>query len=217
MKKYIAELIGTFALVFFGTGAIIVNDITNNSFGLTGIAIAFGLVVTAMIYTLGFISGAHINPAVTIAFFVRKDIDLKESIFYILFQILGAIFASSTLRILFVSHKTLGMTLPSGTVLQSFLMEFIATFFLMLVILGITQLGTIQTKALAGIVIGATVTAMIFTAGPISGGAFNPARSIGPAIVVGNLEHLWLYIISPILGTLAAVFLWNYLVDKTLY
>jgi len=211
MKKYIAELIGTYALVFFGTGAIIVNDIANNSFGLTGIAIAFGLVVTMMIYTFGSISGAHINPAVSIAFYFKKDISLKNTLYYILFQIIGAILASLTLKILFTDHQTLGMTLPSGSVLQSFIMEIISTFFLMLVILGITEQETIQVQSLAGILIGATVTAMIFTAGPISGGSFNPARSIGPAIVAGNFQYLWLYVLSPILGALVAVLLWKFL------
>lgn len=211
MKKYLAELIGTFGLVFFGTGSIIVNNVTNNSFGLVGIALTFGLIVLVMIYIFGNISGAHINPAVTIAFAIRKDINLKETSFYIVFQIIGAILASVLLKIMFPSSESLGMTLPSSTISQSFIMEFISTFFMMLAILGITQQGNEHTKSLAGIVIGFVVLALIFVAGPISGGSFNPARSIGPALISGNLEHLWLYLVSPTLGAIFAVFIWKYL------
>ncbi len=211
MKKYIAELLGAFGLVFFGTGSIIVNELTNNSFGLVGIAIAFGLIVTVMVYIFGAISGAHINPAVTIAFIIIKKISIKNAAFYIVFQVVGAILASLTLKFLFPENKSLGMTLPQGSVSQSFIMELITTFFLMLSILGITQQGSNNSKSLAGIIIGFTVLAMIFIAGPISGGSFNPARSIGPAIIVGNLTHLWLYLLSPTLGTILAVFTWRFL------
>ncbi|HIE45714.1 MAG TPA: MIP family channel protein [Flavobacteriaceae bacterium] len=211
MKKYIAELIGTFGLVFFGTGSIIVNEISNGTIGLIGIALAFGLIVTVMIYIFENISGAHINPAVTIAFAVRKDIDLKETVFYIIFQIIGAILASVLLKVMFPTIENLGMTLPSSSISQSFIIEFVSTFFLMLTILGITQQGSEQSKSLTGIVIGFVVLAMIFVAGPISGGSFNPARSIGPAIVSGNLQHLWLYLVSPTLGAIFAVFIWKYL------
>jgi len=214
MKKYIAELTGTYALVFFGTGAIIVNNISSNSFGLHGIAIAFGLIVTVMIYTFGVISGAHINPAVSIAFAIKEKTPIKQTFFYILFQVIGAILASLTLSLLFPTHELLGMTLPSGSPLQSFIMEFITTFFLMLVILGVTQQGTSHTKSLAGLIIGATVAAMIFTSGPVSGGSFNPARSIGPALVVGNFQYLWLYITSPTLGAMTSVLLWKYLTSE---
>ncbi len=214
MRRYLAEFLGTYGLVFFGTGAIIVNDITSNSFGLTGIAIAFGLIVAVMIYTFGSISGAHINPAVTIAFTLKKKLDLKDCFGYIICQIIGAIAASFTLHFLFRNHQTLGMTLPSGTVLQSFIMEYISTFFMMFTILGVTKKGNSNTKSLAGIVIGFVILAMIFVAGPVSGGAFNPARSIGPAVVVGNYNHLWIYLTAPIFGTVTAVFVWNFLFEK---
>ena len=214
MKKYIAELIGTFALVFFGTGAVIISSLTENSLGLTGISIAFGLVVTVMIYTFGNISGAHINPAVSIAFAIKDKSPIKDTLLYIAFQVTGAILASVILSILFPTDTYLGTTLPSGTVSQSFIMEFISTFFLMLVILGVTQQGTAHTKAFTGLVIGATVTTMIFTAGPVSGGSFNPARSIGPALISGKIQYLWLYIISPTLGAITATLIWKYLTSS---
>ncbi len=211
MKKYLAELVGTFGLVFIGTGSIIVNDTSSGAVGLVGIAIAFGLIVTTMIYVFGPISGAHINPAVTISFFLKKAISIKDTFFYILFQIIGAIIASLLLYILFPDHKTLGSTMVSDTILQSFIMEIVATFLLMLAILGITQQGEKETKALAGIIIGAIVMAMIFVAGPISGGSFNPARSIGPALISGNSQDLWLYIFAPTCGATIAVFTWKYI------
>lgn len=211
MKKYLSELIGTFALVFFGTGAIIVNDFSNNAFGLVGIAITFGLIVTVMIYIFGQISGAHINPAVTVAYVFKKEIKLWDAFFYMVFQIIGAILASLTLHFLFKNHKTLGVTLPSGSVMQSFMMEIISTFFLMITILGVTEQKSNIIKSISGIIIGFVVLAMIFVAGPISGGSFNPARSIGPALVSGNLDYLWIYLSAPFIATILAVFVWNFL------
>lgn len=211
MKKYIAELIGTFGLVFIGTGSIVVNESSNGAVGLVGIALAFGLIVATMIYVFGNISGAHINPAVTISFAIKKEISKKDAIFYIIFQVLGAILASVILKILFPENKNLGLTTVSGTIMQSFIMEVVSTFLLMLVILGITQQGEKESKALAGIIIGAIVLAMIFVAGPISGGSFNPARSIGPALVSGNFQNLWLYITAPTIGAAIGLFIWKYL------
>ncbi len=209
MKKYIAEFIGTFGLVFIGTGSMIVNEHSNGAVGLVGIALAFGLIVTTMIYVFGNISGAHINPAVTISLAIDKQISKKDTLFYVIAQILGAILASILLKILFPENAKLGTTLPSGTLLQSAIMEIVSTFLLMLVILGVTQKGNKESKALAGIVIGAIVLAMIFVAGPISGGSFNPARSIGPALISGNLQHIWLYIIMPIVGAVMATLVWK--------
>ena len=131
MKKYIAEFIGTYALVFFGTGAILVNDLTNGAITHSGICIVFGLIVTVMIYTFGPISGTHINPAVTIGFKISGCFDKKEVVPYIIAQIIGACGASLTLLLLFVEHGNLGATLPSGTILQSFILEIILTYFLM--------------------------------------------------------------------------------------
>lgn len=211
MKRYLAEFIGTFGLVFIGTGSIIVNEQTNGSVGLVGIAFAFGLIVATMIYTFEKISEAHFNPAVTISFAIDKLISKKEALIYIVFQILGAIFASFLLHILFPDNKNLGTTLPSGTILQSGIMEIITTFLLMMVIFKTKDPN--QSSAIIGITIGAVITAMIFVAGPISGGSFNPARSIGPALISGNLQHLWLYLVTPTIGTVLAFFVWRVVRD----
>ena len=134
-KKYIAELIGTYALVFCGTGAIIINDVTGGAVSHLGIAMTFGFIVTAMIYAIGDISGAHINPAVSIAFWAAGEFTGKDLMPYIIAQLLGAILASATLYFLFPSASTMGETLPAGTAMQSFILEIILTFFLMFVII----------------------------------------------------------------------------------
>lgn len=129
MNKYTAEFIGTFALVFCGTGAIVIDQQTNGAITHVGVAITFGLIVMAMIYTLGNISGAHLNPAVTIAFTIAKRFQLKQVLPYIISQLTGAFLASITLHYLFPTNQTLGTTLPAGLPMQSFFLEFILTFF----------------------------------------------------------------------------------------
>lgn len=212
MKKYLAEFIGTFALVFCGTGAIIVNERSNVALGLVGIAFAFGIIVSAMIYVFGNISGAHINPSVTIALVTGKLILIKDAILYILFQILGALLASILLKFMFSENRTLGATIPSSGLFQSFILELILTFFLMLTILGVTSKK--EFSNIAGFIIGIVVTGIILVAGPISGGSFNPARSLAPAIVSGNISALWIYISAPILGAIIAMLIWK-LFSKT--
>jgi aquaporin Z len=207
MKKYIAECIGTFALVFCGTGAIIVNEQSNGSLGLIGIALSFGIIISAMIYVFGNISGTHINPAVTIALVIGKLTTIKEALGYIIAQLLGAIVASLLLKYMFIENVSLGATIPSGKILQSFLLEFVLTFFLMLTILGVTAKK--EFSNIAGLMIGVVVTGIILFAGPISGGSFNPARSIAPALVSGNLTALWIYISAPTLGAILAIFVWK--------
>ncbi len=211
MKKYLAEFIGTFALVFCGTGSIIV-DQEFGGVGLIGIAAAFGIIITAMIYIFGNISGAHINPAVTIALYFGKKMPRNEVLGYIIAQILGAFLASAILLLMFPSNKILGSTLPIGGVTESIVIEIIMTFFMMLTILGITARK--EYSNLVGLVIGLTVTGIIFMAGPISGGSFNPARSIAPAVLSGNVSSLWIYLIFPTIGTIMAVFLWKYVFEK---
>lgn len=213
MKKYIAEFIGTFALVFCGTGAVVVNSLSNGSLGLLGISAAFGIVIIGMIYVFGSISGAHINPAVTIALAVGKLIPKKEMLGYVIAQVLGAFFASALLFLIFPRAETLGETLPSiGSIASSFVLEAVLTFFLMLTILGITSKK--EHAHLAGIVIGVFVMGIILIAGPISGGSFNPARSLAPAILLGNIDALWIYIIAPILGSVLAMFLWEFISNE---
>jgi aquaporin NIP len=210
MKKYLAEFIGTFALIFCGTGAIIINQETNGVISHGGIAITFGLIVMCMIYTFGEISGAQFNPAVTIAFAVANKFDKKEVLPYIGSQIAGAFLATFILKFLFPTNQNLGATLPAGTQMQSFILEFILTFILMLVILNVSQ-GSKETGLFAGIAIGGTVLLEAMFAGPICGASMNPVRSLSPAVVSGNWADLWIYISAPILGAIFAVFIWKIL------
>ena len=210
MKKYLAELIGTFILVFCGTGAMVVNDQTNGQVTHVGVAITFGLIVTALIYALGNKSGAHFNPAVTIAFSVVNLFPKKEILPYVIAQIAGALIASATLKLLFPTNQNLGATLPSGTQLQSFVLEIILTFILMFVILFTSQ-GSKETGTMAGLAIGGVVLLEAMFAGPICGASMNPARSISPAVVSGNVYVLWLYILAPISGAIVAAFSWKFL------
>ena len=213
MRKYVAELLGTFALVFCGTGAIIINHETSGVITHTGIAITFGLIVMSMIYALGNISGCHINPAVTIAFTIANRFPAKEVLPYLLSQLSGAFLASFTLKYLFPHNDTLGATLPSGTALQSFILEFILTFFLMLVIINVAT-GSKEQGMFAGLAIGAVVLLEAMFAGPVCGASMNPARSIAPAIVSGHLENLWVYIAAPISGAAAAIPVCTFLNSK---
>ena len=213
MKKYIAEAIGTFALVFCGTGAIIINEETNGTVSHAGIAITFGLIVMAMIYALGNISGAHLNPAVSVAFAVAKRFSLKQLPPYIMSQLMGAIAASLVLRFLFPGNQLLGATMPHASEWQSFVLEFILTFFLMLVIINVAT-GSKEQGMFAGLAIGSTVLLEAMFAGPICGASMNPARSLAPAVVSGHPEHLWIYLIATTAGAAAAIPVWKYLSVK---
>ncbi|MFN0188329.1 MAG: aquaporin [Bacteroidia bacterium] len=206
MKKYYAEAIGTYMMVFCGTGAIIINQEMNGVITHPGIAATFGLIVAAVIYALGDVSGAHINPAVTIAFALRKVFPVKEILPYILSQSVGAILASFTLHLLFPLNEQLGGTSPAGSITQTFILEILLTFFLMFVILRVSQ-GCREQGIMAGMAIGAVVLLEALFAGPISGASMNPARSLGPAIVSGELQFLWIYVSAPIIGSSLAVWI----------
>jgi len=199
MRKYLAEFLGTFALVFCGTGAIIINEHTGGQIGHIGIAITFGLIVTAMIYSFGDISGAHFNPVVTVGFWAAKRLNKKELVPYISAQLTGAFIATAILKLLFPDNVNLGTTLPSGSVMQSFILEIILTFILVLVIISTSQ-GSKEAGIMAGIAIGFTVLLEAMFAGPISGASMNPARSIAPAVVSGNVQFLWIYLAAPFIG-----------------
>lgn len=213
MRKYLAEIIGTFALVFCGTGAIVINQESGGAITHVGIAITFGLIVAAMIYSIGDISGAHLNPAVTIAFWVSRAFPVKEIVPYILSQGIGAFLASLTLHYLFPTNSTLGATLPAGSAMQSFILELILTFILMFVIIHVAK-GSKEQGMFAGIAIGSVVLLEAMFAGPICGASMNPIRSLAPAIVSGHLENLWVYLTAPLLGAILAVLSWMLLKQK---
>jgi aquaporin NIP len=204
MKKLLAEFLGTYALVFAGTGAIVVNQQLGGSITHVGIAITFGLIVMSMIYTFGDISGAHMNPAVSIAFTVAGRFPVRQLPAYVATQLAGALMASLTLKLMFPANVLLGGTMPSGGELQSLVMEFILSFFLMLVIFNVAT-GSKEKGMFAGLAIGSVVALEAMFAGPVCGASMNPARSIGPAVMSMHLEHLWLYIVAPIAGAVAAV------------
>jgi aquaporin NIP len=204
MKKFCAEILGTFALVFAGTGAIVINEVSGGAITHVGIALTFGLIVLAMIYTVGDISGAHLNPAVTVGFWAARRMSGREVLPYIASQITGAILASALLRLLFPENKLLGATLPAGSEMQSFVLETILTFFLMLTILNVST-GAKEKGITAGIAVGAVIALEAMFAGPICGASMNPARSLAPALVSGHFEHLWIYLIAPPLGACAAM------------
>lgn len=209
MKKFISEMIGTFALVFCGTGAIIINQETG-VITHPGVAITFGLIVMTMIYALGDISGAHLNPAVTIAFSIAGRLRWKESYMYIGAQLSGALVASIILRFLFPANEFLGSTLPAGSQMQSFVLEGILSFLLMFVILNVS-VGPKERGITAGIAIGAVVGLEAMFAGPISGASMNPARSFAPAIISGHLESVWVYLLAPFVGMILSVLCFNVL------
>lgn len=204
MKQYIAESIGTFALVFAGTGAIVVNDMSNGAITHVGIAITFGLIVMAMIYSIGDISGAHINPAVTLALWCGRRFPSRDVVPFIVSQLIGALLASGLLRTMFWEHPNLGATLPAGPWAQSFIFEIVLTFLLMFVILNVST-GAKKNGIMAGAAIGSVVALEAMFAGPVSGASMNPARSIGPALVSGQLSHAWLYVAAPVIGAFLAV------------
>lgn len=208
MKRYLAEFIGTFALVFCGTGAVVIDEVTHGAVSHVGVAFTFGLIVIAMIYSFGEISGAHINPAVTLAFWVAGRFDKKGIIPYIVSQLAGAVLASVVLKLMFPASPDLGATLPAGSYLQSFILEFILTYILMLVILNVSQ-GSKETGIMAGMAIGSTVLLEAMFAGPICGASMNPARSFAPAVVSGNVQSLWIYIIAPVAGAITASLTWK--------
>jgi aquaporin Z len=208
--KYLAEILGTFAIVFCGTGAIIINQETAGAITHVGVAITFGLIVMCMIYALGNISGAHFNPAVTLAFALFNKFKWKQVLPYVMSQTLGAFAASTLLRLLFPANKLLGATLPSGVWSQTFILEFILTFLLMLVILHVAN-GSKEQGMFAGLAIGATVLLEAMFAGPICGASMNPVRSLAPAIVSGHTQYLWVYLTATVFGALSAVPVWKLL------
>jgi aquaporin NIP len=203
-KKLLAEFLGTFALVFAGTGAIVINHASHGAIAHGGIAVTFGLIVLAMVYAFGDVSGAHLNPAVTTGFALAGRFSWADVPGYVAAQLAGAFAASALLRLLFPADPTLGATLPAGSAWQSFVLEAVLTFLLMLVILSVST-GAKEKGITAGIAVGAVIALEAMFAGPISGASMNPARSVSPALISGHLEHLWVYLAAPLLGACLAV------------
>lgn len=204
VKKCLAEFIGTFALVFAGTGAIVINEVSGGTITHVGVALTFGLIVLAMIYTIGDISGAHINPAVTLGFFMARRFAGKQVVPFIAAQCAGALLASAILHFLFPQDATLGATLPAGPAMQSFILETILTVLLMLAVLSVST-GAKEKGMTAGIAIGSVIALEAMFAGPICGASMNPARSLAPAVVSGHLNALWIYLLAPMVGALIGV------------
>ena len=203
-----AEFMGTFILVFCGTGAAVVNELHNGVITHAGVAITFGLIVMAMIFTFGERSGSHLNPAVSLAFALHKTFPVKEVLPYTISQLAGGTAASFALKILFPASVYLGATLPSGTALQSWVLEFFLTLFLMLTVLHVSERGK-EKGMVAALAVGAIVAVEAMFAGPVSGASMNPARSLAPALASGHLQHVWIYLSAPLAGSLSAVFLYR--------
>jgi MIP family channel proteins len=211
---YLAEAIGTFGLVFAGCGAIVINTLSQGQITHVGVGLVFGLVVAVMIYALGHISGAHLNPAVTLGFVLARHFPLRHLIGYWLAQCVGAVLAAGCLRLLFGNVAALGATLPAGSggAWQSFALEALLTFFLMFVIVAMAT----DTRAVgqaAALAIGSTVGLEALFAGPISGASMNPARSLGPALVSGTWADLWVYLLAPLLGAVVGAYVYRWLRD----
>ena len=208
-RRLTAEFVGTFTLVFAGCGAIMV-DAKTNALGHVGVALSFGLVIMAMVYAVGHLSGAHLNPAVTFAFALSRHFPWRRAFGYSGAQLLGALAAAALLRASLGNIAHVGATLPSGSDAQSFLWELLLTFFLMFVIMAVAT----DTRAVgeaAAIAIGGTVGLDAMFGGPISGASMNPARSIGPAFVSGDLHALWVYIAAPLAGAALGAVIYQFL------
>jgi aquaporin Z len=202
-NRCVAEGIGTFALVFAGCGAIVVDDTSGGVLGHVGVSLVFGIVVMAMVYSVGNVSGAHINPAVTLGFLFAGRLDRRAVLPYVGSQLLGAVAAAAMLRVLFLEHGTLGATLPTGGLLRSFVLEVLLSYLLMFVILNVST-GHMEKGIMAGVAVGGTVAVGALLGGPVTGASMNPARSLGPALVSGHLEALWVYLVAPVIGMFLA-------------
>ncbi|KAF9588853.1 hypothetical protein IFM89_016816 [Coptis chinensis] len=201
LQKLVAELLGTYFMIFAGCTAVVINIKKDSVITHPGVSITWGLVVMVMVYSLGHISGAHFNPAVTIAHTACKRFPLKQVPAYIFVQVIGSTLASGTVRLLFGAKQFPG-TIPAGSDMQSLVLEFIITFFLMFVISGVST-DDRAVGELAGIAVGAVIVANIIFSGQTSGASMNPARSLGPAFIYGRYDSLWVYLVGPTLGALA--------------
>lgn len=211
LPALLAEMTGTFFLVFFGCGMVIVSQLYTNSLAAVAIPLVFGGAVSIMIYTVGHISGAHFNPAVTLAFVVSRRLSLPKAFMYILFQCLGAVLASAIhMFIMGKAGHSFGVTHYQIAVHQAFVMELVLSFCLMFVIMAVAT-DTRAVGELAGIAIGSAVAICAFVGGPLTGASMNPARSLGPAFVSNDLSQIWLYVLAPLVGTVLAALFYNFI------
>lgn len=210
LTRYFNEFVGTFILVFVGAGAIVINAETGNPIGTLGIGIVFGLVVMVVITATGHISGAHINPAVTLAFALTRHFPVRDILPYWGAQLGGAALASGIVLWMLGDAANVGATLPRDSAAQAFGLEFFLTFILMFVIMAVAT-DTRIIKSNAALAIGATVALEAIYAGPISGASMNPARSFGPAVASGVFLHHWIYWAGPILGAAFGALLYKFL------
>ncbi|KAJ7553674.1 hypothetical protein O6H91_06G108100 [Diphasiastrum complanatum] len=201
-QKVAAEMIGTFFIVFAGCGAAMVDYQSHGAVTHVGISLTFGLVVTAVVYSIGHISGAHCNPAVTIAFATVKEFPWKYAPVYIVAQVLAAIASAFALRFIIDDVANIGATIPAGSDLQSLAIETIVTFILMFVVMAVAT-DPRAVGELGGLTIGSTIALNALFGGPISGASMNPARSFGPAVAANNYDAIWVYILGPIVGAVA--------------
>ena len=203
-QQLAAEFFGTFALVFAGTGAIVINGFSGGAVTHPGIACTFGLVVMALCYALGDISGCHLNPAVSVGLVAAGKFSIQRLLPWVLAQCAGAVAASLLLRLMFPDDRLLGATLPAGSAMQSFVLEFLLSWLLMFVILNVS-VDTPVKRQFGGLAVGAVVGLEALFAGPVSGASMNPARSLAPALVAGHLQSLWIYLLAPTAGAVFAV------------
>ncbi|OIT26172.1 PREDICTED: aquaporin NIP1-1-like isoform X2 [Nicotiana attenuata] len=208
IQKIIAETLGTYFLIFAGCGSAAVNA-DKGMVTFPGISIVWGLVVMVMVYSVGHISGAHFNPAVTISFATCKRFPWKQVPAYVAAQVIGSTLASGTLRLIFNGkHDHFLGTSPSGSDIQSLVLEFIITFYLMFVVSGVST-DNRAIGELAGLAVGATVLLNVMFAGPVSGASMNPARSLGPAIVWSHYRGIWVYMLGPTAGAISGAWVYN--------
>lgn len=220
MKALVAEFIGTFTLVFVGVGAIAADYITGGAAGLTGVALAHGLAIATMVAAIGAISGGHLNPAVTIGFLVVGKINPQNAFGYVISQCLAAIVAVALLKMCLPNEVLWDINFgtpavsdaPETTTSMALITEVILTFILMFVIYG----SAVDRRAqkMGGLFIGLAVTLGILMGGPISGAAMNPARHLGPALLGGGTQDLWIYWVGPVLGAVLAAVLYKYLLEE---
>jgi len=203
LRILISELMGTFFLVLMGCGSIVVNDLSGGLIGHLGVSMSFGLIVMVMIYSIGNISGAHMNPAVSLAFFISKRMDLLSFVKYLSGQFAGSLLAAFALSGLFSDHENFGMTVPSVPPLQAFIVEIILTMLLMFVIFNIST-GHMEKGIMAGVAVGGVIALEALVGGPLTGASMNPFRSLAPALVSGKLSGIWIYLSAPFLGAILA-------------